>query len=141
MNRAIDTYTGGIVVTMLMTHALPAGSPSFENEVTKAIDPNGVDSNIRTMWLMEGKATAAQAPVLLDLMFDMLMDASVDRRAEVLQIIDRKMTGIQIGIQSKVHQYALTRMKTRYDPLKCITELKSGVSKWLELLSNHGCIP
>lgn len=109
MTRRMAAKTGGI-------------SPST---IVSPVHDNG---EICSRFVLRGKATAERATDLLDIISELLLEASLDNRERIRQIVLESKARKEQSLVPSGHIMAATRMKARFNEAGLINELMNGIS-------------
>ncbi len=118
LSQRIGRSTGGIYPTTLVA---PRRVTSEER------------SELVTYLVLRGKATAAQAPALLDILRDVLLTVRLDNRERFRQMVLEAKAGAEAQLAPAGHIVANTRLRAHLHPAFQIEETLSGVSQLLFL--------
>ncbi len=135
LSQRIGSTTGGIYPTTL---TLPKRVTSDERRMTSEESEERSElvtrhSSLVTYLMLRGKATAAQAPALLDILRDVLLTVRLDNRERFRQMVLEAKAGAEAQLAPAGHVVANTRLRAHFHPAFRIEETLSGVSQLLFL--------
>lgn len=81
-----------------------------------------------TYFFMRGKAIASQAPALLDVLQDILLDARLDQRERFKQIVLERKAGLEAGLVPGGSSVVNQRLRARFNQADWLSEQISGIS-------------
>jgi len=119
LSRRIGTYTGGVSATFFSSGVKPEGAE--EGVVSEG-------NHMITQLMIQGKATSDKAGELFSLFNVILTDAKLDSKSKVIEMLKESKSRIESSIQASGHQYANTRIKSRYTIGGYIGEKMSGIT-------------
>lgn len=111
-------------VTMTRRMAAKTGGISPGTIVTPV---NGMDQTC-SRFVLRGKATAEHASDLLEILSEILLEASLDNRERIRQIVLESKARKEQSLVPSGHIMAATRMKARFNEAGLINELMNGIS-------------
>lgn len=110
LSNRIGKTTGGIGASPLVSPRVGRGKPAA--------------------WLfLRGKSTAAQAPAMLEIFRDVLLDTDFSDRERFRQIVLEDKAGFEAGIVPSGTQVADTRMRAGYCPAGWYNEQLKGITQ------------
>ncbi|WP_432738457.1 insulinase family protein [Maridesulfovibrio sp. FT414] len=109
MTRRMAAKTGGISPTTLVTPV------------------HGMDETC-SRFVLRGKSTAERAGDLLEIISELLLEASFDNRERIRQIVLESKARKEQSLIPSGHIMAATRMKARFNEAGLINELMNGIS-------------
>lgn len=116
MTRRMAAKTGGISPTTIVSAR------------------HGADETC-TRFVLRGKATTERTTDLLDIISELVLEASLDNRDRIRQIVLESKARMEQSLVPSGHIMAATRMKARFNEAGFINELMNGISA-LEFLRN-----
>ncbi|CCO22982.1 insulinase family protein [Maridesulfovibrio hydrothermalis] len=81
-----------------------------------------------TRFLLRGKATAERAADLLEIISELLLEASLDNKDRIRQLVLESKARMEQNLIPSGHIMAATRMKARFNEAGLINELMNGIS-------------
>ncbi len=109
MTRRMAAKTGGISPTTIVSAK------------------HGIDESC-TRFVLRGKATAERTTDLLDIISELLLEASLDNKERIRQIVLESKARKEQSLVPSGHIMAATRMKARFNEAGFINELMNGIS-------------
>jgi Zn-dependent M16 (insulinase) family peptidase len=102
-------------------------------------DTGGIRSNVfssavrgsdrpATYFFLRGKAIASQAPALLDVLHDILLDARLDQRERFKQIVLERKAGLEAGLVPGGSSVVNQRLRARFNQADWLSEQISGIT-------------
>jgi len=119
LSRQIGTHTGGIRPQLLLAPV------KRKNEDEEAVSDG---SYFSTKLFLRGKATSEKASNLFSIMKLVLTDARLDSQSKVIEMLKEKKAQMEAQVQGGGHQFANTRIKSRYTASGFVEEKLSGIS-------------
>jgi hypothetical protein len=119
LSRRIGTYTGGIDLSLLSNILHPEGADQSE-----CLD----GEHMMTKLFFRGKATSDKVDELLSIMKLMLTEPRLDSKSKALEMLRESKARLESNIVGAGHQYANTRLRSRYDAAGYINEQMGGIT-------------
>eukprot|EP00527_Entomoneis_sp_CCMP2396_P000592 CAMPEP_0198148766 /NCGR_PEP_ID=MMETSP1443-20131203/43178_1 /TAXON_ID=186043 /ORGANISM="Entomoneis sp., Strain CCMP2396" /LENGTH=1093 /DNA_ID=CAMNT_0043813555 /DNA_START=191 /DNA_END=3472 /DNA_ORIENTATION=+ len=119
LSRKIGTHTGGVGVGLFTTALHPMGT-----------DQSAANSGeyMQTKLQISGKATTDKVDELLSIFKLTLMDAKLDSKKKVIEMLKESRTRLESSIQGSGHSMINARMKARHRVGGYIDEIQGGIS-------------
>lgn len=103
--------------------------------MTTAVHPEGVDPNVvvsgenmQTKLLIQGKATSEKVDELFSIYQLILMDAKLDSKAKVIEMLKETRSQLETQVQGSGHAIVNARMGARYRVGGYISEMTGGIA-------------
>jgi Zn-dependent M16 (insulinase) family peptidase len=119
LSRRIGTYTGGINLSLVSSIVHPEGVCQSE-----CLD----GEHMMTKLFFRGKSTSDKVDELLSIMNLMLTQPKLDSKSKAIENLRESKARMESSIVGAGHQYANSRLRSRYDAAGYIQEKMGGIS-------------